>query len=156
MKPGFAKIIEKVRISSYFEIPENDLHITENACCIDYADIWSSKQLHWLSKSQSPHRGTTDYGCEDTVELNTGVAHVRLPIEGIHTQVAAKSKIHWLPATFHNWRWVDHREVCHGSIEAISILDPVNVKEAYSHIPSRYHGVQWHFGSYGQCDASFG
>jgi len=38
MKAGLAKIIEKVRISWYFESPEIDLHIAENACCIDYAD----------------------------------------------------------------------------------------------------------------------
>jgi len=31
MKPGLAKIIEKVRISGYFESPEADLHIAENA-----------------------------------------------------------------------------------------------------------------------------
>jgi hypothetical protein len=38
MRPGLAKIIEKVRISWYFESPEADLHIAENACCINYAD----------------------------------------------------------------------------------------------------------------------
>jgi len=35
MRPGLAKIIEKVRISTYFESPEIDLHIAENASCID-------------------------------------------------------------------------------------------------------------------------
>jgi hypothetical protein len=34
MRPGFAKNIEKVCISRYFESPEIDLHIVENACCI--------------------------------------------------------------------------------------------------------------------------
>jgi len=43
MRPGLAKIIVKVRISTYFESPETDLHIAENACCIDYADTWSLK-----------------------------------------------------------------------------------------------------------------
>ena len=38
MKPGLAKIIEKVRISRYFESAETDLHIAENACCIEYAN----------------------------------------------------------------------------------------------------------------------
>jgi len=52
MRPGLAKIIEKVRISKYFESPETDLHIVENACCIDYADTWLSNQVHWLSKSK--------------------------------------------------------------------------------------------------------
>jgi len=46
MRPGFAKIIEKVHISSYFESPETDLHIAENDCGIDYADTWSPKQVH--------------------------------------------------------------------------------------------------------------
>jgi len=51
---------------------------------------------------------------------------------------------------------MDHCEVCHGSIEAISLLDPVDVEEEYSHIASRYHGVQSHDRSYGRRDASYG
>jgi len=51
MKPGLAKIIEKVCISRYFESAETDHHIAENACCIDYANTWSSKRVHWLSKN---------------------------------------------------------------------------------------------------------
>jgi len=35
MKPGLIKIIEKVRISRYFESAETDLHMAENAYCID-------------------------------------------------------------------------------------------------------------------------
>ena len=46
MRPGLARIIEKVRTSRYFESPETDLDIAENACCIDYADTWSSKRVH--------------------------------------------------------------------------------------------------------------
>jgi len=46
MKPGLAKIIEKVRISWYFGSPEIDIHMAENACSIDYADTWSSKRVH--------------------------------------------------------------------------------------------------------------
>jgi len=98
MKPGLAKIIEKVRISWYFESPEADLHIAENACCISYTYTWSPKQVHWVSKSQSPHCSTTDYGCEDPYELYTGVAPVHLPIRGIHTRVASKQKIRSIPA----------------------------------------------------------
>ena len=45
MRPGLAKIIEKVRISTYYESAETDLHIAENACCIDYADTWTSKRV---------------------------------------------------------------------------------------------------------------
>jgi len=80
MRPGLAKIIEKVRISTYYESAETDLHIAEIACCIDYADTWMSKRVYSLSKSQSPDRSTAHYGCEDTLELDTGVARARLPI----------------------------------------------------------------------------
>jgi len=45
-------------------------------------------------------------------------------------------------ATFHTSRLMDHDEVCHGSIEAISILDPVDVAEVYSHIASHNHSIQ--------------
>jgi len=153
---GLAKIIEKVHISWYFKSPELDLHITKNACCIDYADTWLSKRVHWLSKSRSSHCCTTTYGCEDTVELNTGAAQASLLITGIHGWLAVQSKLHWLPATFHKSIWVDHCEVYHGCIEAILILDSVDVKEAYSHIALHYHIVQWHVRSYGRRDASFG
>jgi len=50
MTPGLANIIEKVHISWYFESPEADLHIAEIACCIHYANTWSPKRVHWLSK----------------------------------------------------------------------------------------------------------
>jgi hypothetical protein len=46
IRPGLAKIIEKVCISTYFECAEADLHIAENACCIDYTDTWTSKRVH--------------------------------------------------------------------------------------------------------------
>jgi hypothetical protein len=46
MRPGLTKIIKKVRFSRYFESPETDLHRAENACCIDYADTWSSKRVY--------------------------------------------------------------------------------------------------------------
>jgi len=138
MRPGLAKIIEKVSISWYFERPETDLHIAENACCINYADTWLPKQVCWLLKSQSLPCGTSDYGCEDMVELHTGVGRAHLPITGIHMRVASKSKIQWIPATSHNSGWMDDGQVYHGSIEAISILHPLDIKEAYSHIASRY------------------
>jgi len=128
MKPGVANIIEKLHISWYFECPGIDNNIAENACGIDYADTWSSEWVHWLSESQCSHPGTTGYGCEDTFELNTGVGWARLPITGIGSRVAPWSTIHCLPSTLHISRWMDHCEICHGSIEAISILDPVNVE----------------------------
>jgi len=156
MKPGLPKIIEKVRISWYFESPEADLHIAENACCINYTDTWSPKRVHWLSKSQSPHCGTSYYGCEDTLELYIGVNRARLPLTGIHPRVASKPKIRSISAIIHNSGWMDDCQVCHGSVEAISILDPLDVKEAYSYIPSRYHSLQRHVRSHGWRDAGFG
>jgi len=142
MRPGLAKIIKKVHISWYFESSETDNHIAENACSIGYANTWSPKWVYWLSKCESPHCSTSDYGCEDTLELNTGVAEVRLPMTGIHTRVAPWSKIQSLLATVCNSRWMDHYDVYHGSIEAISILDPVDVEEVYSDITSHYHCIQ--------------
>ena len=112
MEPGLAKIIEKVHISWYFESPEIDLHLAENTCCIDYTDTWSSKRVHWLLKSQSSHHGTIDYNCDNTLDRNSGVASVRLPIMGIDTPVTPKSIIQWLLSTFHNSRWMDHCGVC--------------------------------------------
>jgi hypothetical protein len=79
MKPGLAKIIEKVHISTYFKDAETDLQIAENAGCIDYADNRSAKQVHRLSIRQSPDRSTTYYGCEDTLEHDARVARARLP-----------------------------------------------------------------------------
>jgi len=102
MGPGFAKIVEKVRISWYFESPEADLHIAENACCINYTDTCPPKRVHWLSQSQSPYCSTSDYGCEDTLEFYSGVAAARLPIPGIHPRVASKPKSRWILATIHN------------------------------------------------------
>jgi hypothetical protein len=43
MRSRLPKIIETVYISMYFESTETDLHIADNAHCIDYADTWSSK-----------------------------------------------------------------------------------------------------------------
>jgi len=155
MRPGLATIVEKVRISWYCESPEADLHIAENACCIIYTNTWSPKRVYLLWKRQSLHYSSSDYGCEDTLELYTGVARAHLPFTGIHTRVASKPKIQWVPATIHNSGWMDNCQVCHGSIEAISKLDPLDVEEAYSHIASRYHSVQWHVRSHEWLDGSF-
>jgi len=43
LRPGLAKIIGKVHISTYFECPETEHQIGENACCINYAATCSSK-----------------------------------------------------------------------------------------------------------------
>jgi len=156
MNPGLAKIIEKVHISRYFESAGTDLHGAEIACCSNYAITWSSKLVHWLSNSQFSRCGTSDYGCEDKLEPDPGVAPAPLPITWIHMRVAWQPNIQQLAATLHNPGWMDHSEVCHGSFEAIPILDPVDVEEAYSHIPSCYHSVQWYVQSQGWHNVSFG
>jgi len=156
MRPGLAKIIEKVRISWYFKSPEADLHIAVNACCINYTNTWSPERVQWLSNSRSPHCSTSDYGYEDTLELYTGVAQARLSFTGIHTRVASQPKIQRIPVIIHNSGWMDDSHVCHGTFEAIWVLDPLDVEEAYSHIASRFHSIQWHVRSHGQRDASLG
>jgi len=118
MRPSLAKLIEKVSISRHFEKPETDLHIAENACCIDYTDTWASKQLLWLSKSERTNCVNTEYKCEDPVEFETGVVWACLMIGRIHLQVASESKIQQLPATPHNTEWMDHHQVYHGSFKA--------------------------------------
>jgi len=80
MRPGLAKIIEAIRISRHFERSETDLHIAGNACCNDYSDTWLSKRVHWLSKGQCTNSSTPYYGCENKVELDSGVAWASLPI----------------------------------------------------------------------------
>jgi hypothetical protein len=88
MRPGLAKIIDKVCISIYFESAETDLHIAENACCIDYANTWTSKRVYWLPKSQCPDHSSTHDGCQEPLELDTGVAQERLRIVWIQMRVA--------------------------------------------------------------------
>jgi hypothetical protein len=46
MRPGLSKRIEKVRISAYYESAQTDLHIAQNASCIDYADTWTSERVY--------------------------------------------------------------------------------------------------------------
>jgi len=141
MRPELAKIIEKLHISRYLEHPQNDLRKAENTCCIDYTYTWSTKRVHWQSKNESLHRGTTGYGCDDTLELDSLVSAVSQSITRIYQRVAPKSKIQWLLATFHNTGWMDHYQVYHGSFEAILILDPVYVDKAYSPIASHHPGL---------------
>jgi hypothetical protein len=88
MRPGLAKIIEKVRISTYYESAETDVHIAENACCIDYTDTWTSKRVYWLSNRQSPDLSATHYTGYDTLELDAGVVRARLLIAWIQMRVA--------------------------------------------------------------------
>jgi hypothetical protein len=46
IRPGLAKIIEKVRISTYYESAETNLQIAGTACWIDYADMWMTKRVY--------------------------------------------------------------------------------------------------------------
>jgi len=154
MEPGLAKIFVRLYISRYFESPETNLHIVENGCCIDCGDTWPSNWVHWLSKSQSLHRGSNYYGCKDMLEFDTGVAWVSPLITKIHLRVAAESKVLSIPATLDNTGWMDHCQLWNGSCEAIPTQDPVDVEEAYSHISSRYHSLPGHIGSDGWCYAS--
>jgi len=156
MWPGFAKILEKVHHWRHFERPETDLHIAENDGCINYSDTRSLNRDHWLSTNESTNDSTTNYGCETTVDFNTGVAWASLPIMIIHLWVAQESQIHYLPPTIDNTGWMDHRQVHHGSYMAFPILDPEDVRKAYSNSASRYQCLQWHVPTYGWRYASFG
>jgi len=88
MQPALAKIIEKVCILKHYEWPETYIHRAENACCIDYTESWSPKQVHWLSKRQITNRSTTYYGWVNRFEFDIGVAWESLPITRIHHWVA--------------------------------------------------------------------
>jgi len=88
MCPGLAITIETLRISRQYEWPQTDIHTEENACCTEYAGTWSTKRVHRLSKSKSPDASTTNYGCEDTLELDPGVGWARQLITWIPSRVA--------------------------------------------------------------------
>jgi hypothetical protein len=85
-----------------FETSDTDFHIAEDACGINYADTCLLKRVHRLSKSQSLHRSTYEYGCVDMLELSTGFDQACLQIIGIRIRLALKSKLQWVLATFHN------------------------------------------------------
>jgi len=156
MRLGLATIIETVHTSTYCEHPETDHHIAGNVGCVAYTTTCSSKQAHGLANSQSLNHSNSDYECEDTMELDTRVASARLPIARIHLRVAPKSNIQLLLSTLHNTARIDHCHICHENIKAISILHPVDVKEAYSHSESCYQRIQWHDRSQWCCCASLG
>ena len=144
MRPGLAKIIDKVCISRYFKHPETDCHIAANDCSIYYTDTWLLKWVHWLSKSQSMNRRTTYYGCEDMVDYNTGVAWASLLIARIYPWVAHESQIHWYLPTFQDTECKNCRQVCHGGFKASPVLDPVDVDKAYRYSVLHYYCVQWY------------
>jgi len=88
MKPGFARIIEKVQIAKYFEGAETNLYIAGKPCYSVCMDTESIKRVHWLSQKEITNRSTIYYGCKNVVEFKTGVASVSLPILRIHPNVA--------------------------------------------------------------------
>jgi len=155
VRPGLAKIIKKVHISWYFGSPETDSHMAANAHCIDYADTWSLKWVHWLSNTKRSNRSNNWYRCEDTAEFDTWVTSVSQPMTRIDPRVAQESGIQWILASLHNSGWMDHRCVWYGSSKTIAVLDPVDVKTAYGWSTSRYHCLQWYVRSYGWCYVSF-
>ena len=155
MRPGLAKIINKIRISRHIRTLVTELDNAENACCIDYSATWLSKRVYWLSKCESTYRSTTYDGTGNMVESDTGVASASLPIMRIHPAVAQESKVQWLPATLYNTGWMDHCEVRHESVEAIPILDPLDLAMAYSDSASHHRCLQWHARLYGRRFANF-
>jgi len=155
MRPGLATRVDNVRISRNFGCPETNLHIAKNACCINYADTWMSKWVHWLAKSQGLLHDTKYDGCGDTLEFDVGVGEACRPIKSIHLGVAPKSNIQWTPPALPYTGWMDRCQVHYGGFEAIVILDPMEVKQACGHIASRYHSLQWNVESYGWRYASF-
>jgi hypothetical protein len=123
---------------------------------MDCAYTWSSKQVHWLSQSHWLHPGSSHYQCIDKLALLMGLAQVGLPITEIHTLVVPTSKIPWILAALRKITWMHDTDVCDGSIEDILILNPMDVKEVYSHIGSGHDIIQWHVHSYRWHDASIG
>jgi len=83
-RPGFGKLIEKLRIGRHFEKHETDYRIAENAWCIDYSDTWSSKWVHLLPNTHSTHHTTIDYEDENIVEFENGVTWASLTVTRIH------------------------------------------------------------------------
>jgi len=149
MRPGLAQIIGKVDISSIFPSPEPDLDRPENGCHNGYVDTWSSKRVHSLSHSQSVHCSTPSYRCEDTGEFESGVAWVRQPITRIHPCMAPESTMQWFPATLHNTGGTNQCQAYYGWLEAIPLVDPVDVETAYGNSVSDYRYQQWPVQWYG-------
>jgi len=149
-------IIEKVHTSSHFQWPDNGVHRAENACCIDCADTWSSKQVHWLSKCHSTTSSITYYECENTVQLITAVAWPSVPIISIHLWVDEESKILQLPGTLHNNGQMDHRQIHHGLCEISPTLTHVDVEKVFIDLPLCHCCLQWHVWSHGWHYVSIG
>ena len=60
----------------------------------------------------------------------------------IHLRVAQEAKLHRLPVTQPNTCGMDHRQVHHGIVHGILILDAVDVKTIYNQSALRYQCLQ--------------
>jgi hypothetical protein len=69
--------------------------MAKNGCCIEYADTWWLKKVHWLSKSHSMDGSTTNHRWETLVESDSRGAWACLPIMRIHMWVDQVSKLQW-------------------------------------------------------------
>jgi len=136
MRPGLAKIIEKLCISGNFECAQTDLHIAANARCNDHTETGSSKRVRWLSNSQRTNRSVADYGYETSPEFHIGDAWASLSITRINPRVARESKIQPLQASIRNTQWMDHGQVCDGCFKDIPILYLMDVKMANGYAAS--------------------
>ena len=141
MKPGLAKIIEKLRISRYFECSETDHHIAANARSVDYIHTGTSQWVYYLLKNQGTNCSPTHYGCENTVKFDSGVAWASLPIMRIHPRMAEGSTLLWFPVTLQNRRWMYNWQVSRVSFKAIPIMDSVDVEKADGHTESCHYRV---------------
>jgi len=144
IRPGLATILEKVRISRYFESPVSDLHIAANECCSDYTDTASSKQVHWLSKANVrlavlPVMHVKRWW-NSTLELH----EKSYRLWEFTRQCFRHANFSKLLATAHNAAWMEHRQVCHGGVKSFPIQDPVDVQTAYGYSASRYHCLQYY------------
>jgi len=132
--PSYSRECLQYWLPWHLVVETGSLTVKKPKSASPYFQLWTLRQggTHRWSNSGVP----TDYGN----------AHVS----------GSKIQIYRLPATLHITRWMDDCHLCLGSIEAIPILDPVDVEEAHSHIASRYHSGQWHVWSHRWRYASFG
>jgi len=76
MRPGLAKIIEKVHISTNVESPETDLHIAENTWCINYTEnglvlpMAPDGCVRSGSRSKPNHCQIVSWCCKNTRTVN--------------------------------------------------------------------------------------
>jgi len=131
IRSGLAMIIKKVYTSNHSETLETDLNVAWTASCIDYTDTWSLKRVHSLSNRQSTTCGTTNCGCEDTVEFNSAVGWASQPIMRIPLQVAQETRIQRLLATLYITERIDCCQLHHGTSKAMLLLDLVDAEEVY-------------------------